>query len=379
MPWDGSGNFNLLYDFRTDLAGGPPNSFVRASRVMEQLEDMEAAVNECLNRNGENAMTDPLPMGGNRIENLGDATAAIHAPTARQVSSGALVWASTFTGSTTSLWAVTKTFAPAAYGAGLILCGLAPNTNAGALNVILNAISEKNVFHRDGSELEAGDIPTGTYFEFRYDGTQFVVVHPQNAKTTPHGAASTVFAQLALKAVIASPTFTGVPAAPTAAAETSTTQLATTEFVQQELLAGLTALQDDSAGIKAGEKMLFYKATAPTGWTKDTDVDDAAIRISDDAGGDTGGTAGFQATFASRTPAGTVAGHALTIAQMPAHTHTQSIVDVSGGGVEGGGPLGNASTVTGSTGGGAAHDHGWTGTAMDFAVKYANFLKCTKD
>jgi ribosomal protein L35AE/L33A len=43
---------------------------------------------------------------------------------------------------------------------------------------------------------------------------------------------------LALKADLASPTFTGVPAAPTAPTLTSTTQLATTAFVQQELAAG---------------------------------------------------------------------------------------------------------------------------------------------
>jgi len=41
--------------------------------------------------------------------------------------------------------------------------------------------------------------------------------------------------QLALKANIASPTFTGVPAAPTAAATTNTTQIATTEFVQSAI------------------------------------------------------------------------------------------------------------------------------------------------
>jgi hypothetical protein len=40
---------------------------------------------------------------------------------------------------------------------------------------------------------------------------------------------------LAAKAPLASPTFTGTPAAPTAAAATNTTQLATTAFVQQEL------------------------------------------------------------------------------------------------------------------------------------------------
>lgn len=43
---------------------------------------------------------------------------------------------------------------------------------------------------------------------------------------------------LNLKADLASPALTGVPTAPTAATLTSTTQLATTAFVQQELAAG---------------------------------------------------------------------------------------------------------------------------------------------
>ena len=39
----------------------------------------------------------------------------------------------------------------------------------------------------------------------------------------------------ASSATLASPTFTGVPAAPTAAADTNTTQIATTAYVQTEL------------------------------------------------------------------------------------------------------------------------------------------------
>jgi hypothetical protein len=46
--------------------------------------------------------------------------------------------------------------------------------------------------------------------------------------------AATVTTTLATKAPLASPALTGTPTAPTAAANTSTTQLATTAFVQQE-------------------------------------------------------------------------------------------------------------------------------------------------
>ena len=44
---------------------------------------------------------------------------------------------------------------------------------------------------------------------------------------------------LALKAPLAAPVFTGIPAAPTAATTTDTTQIATTAFVQQEILAAV--------------------------------------------------------------------------------------------------------------------------------------------
>lgn len=49
--------------------------------------------------------------------------------------------------------------------------------------------------------------------------------------------ATTVVNALALKATLASPTFTGTPAAPTAAAGTNTTQLATTAFANGEVAA----------------------------------------------------------------------------------------------------------------------------------------------
>jgi microcystin-dependent protein len=60
------------------------------------------------------------------------------------------------------------------------------------------------------------------------------------------------------KADIASPTFTGTPAAPTAGSSTNTTQLATTAFVQTAVGALVT--------IPSGMLAPFAGATAPTGW-----------------------------------------------------------------------------------------------------------------
>lgn len=60
--------------------------------------------------------------------------------------------------------------------------------------------------------------------------------------------------ELNLKANINSPTFTGVPSAPTASAGTNTTQLASTAFVQ--------------AAVGVGNVSSFAMATPPTGWLK---------------------------------------------------------------------------------------------------------------
>jgi microcystin-dependent protein len=60
------------------------------------------------------------------------------------------------------------------------------------------------------------------------------------------------------KADIASPTFTGTPAAPTAGSSTNTTQLATTAFVQTAVGALVT--------IPSGMLAPFAGTSAPTGW-----------------------------------------------------------------------------------------------------------------
>lgn len=70
------------------------------------------------------------------------------------------------------------------------------------------------------------------------------------------GVTSAVQTQIDAKAALASPTFTGVPAAPTAAAATNSTQLATTAFVQGEIAAvnaqsGVTLSINSTASISA--------------------------------------------------------------------------------------------------------------------------------
>lgn len=82
----------------------------------------------------------------------------------------------------------------------------------------------------------------------------------------------------------------------------------------------------------------------------------------------------------SQTPSGTVANHTLTVSQIPSHTHThpghqqeQGIRHRDGTDrIPQRGDQGGASgTFTfGSTGGGGAHNHGWTGSSMSILQPY---------
>lgn len=149
----------------------------------------------------------------------------------------------------------------------------------------------------------------------------------------------------------------------------------------------------------AGTALLFYQASAPTGWTAAAQ-NDKALRVVNQAGGLGGsaaGTTAFSTVMAART---------ILTTNLPAHGHASgtlvNVADtghnhgVSGGtlGATGAGaPNGTSSpgafsgltAISISTGG--AHNHvisGNTadtggGTAMDFAIQYCNVIICTKD
>ena len=145
------------------------------------------------------------------------------------------------------------------------------------------------------------------------------------------------------------------------------------------LVVGSGGTGQTTALIPSGTKMLFVQGSAPVGWTQVTSDNDKALRVVSGTGGGTGGSVAFETAFASQTVAGTNGGTAITIAQMPAHTHnfTASVGEIGGGG---GGALQAYNPVaTTSTGGGATHTHTFTGTAINLDVAYINTIICSKD
>jgi hypothetical protein len=146
----------------------------------------------------------------------------------------------------------------------------------------------------------------------------------------------------------------------------------------------------------SGTKMLFQQTAAPTGWTKDTTHNNKALRVVSGAAG-SGGTVAFTTAFASKTPAGTVGGTAITVNQMPLHGHPYRMSlnagndsDITGGIMLSNNDQTNAAAFTGTpsqtageqiggTGGGATHTHTFTGDAIDLAVQYVDCIIATKD
>jgi hypothetical protein len=150
------------------------------------------------------------------------------------------------------------------------------------------------------------------------------------------------------------------------------------------------------AGIPSGTVMLFGQTTAPTGFTKLTDQDNAALRVVSGTAS-TGGSVNFTTAFVSQTPTGSVSidtsglsagATTLSTAQIPSHNHsTGSTNNCAGSFGSRNGTTTGADRVTGSTGGGGSHTHSisgsatgsFTGNAINLAVKYVDVIRATKD
>lgn len=159
-----------------------------------------------------------------------------------------------------------------------------------------------------------------------------------------------------------------------------------------------TTLDSKYGIIPQSTPVVFYQASAPTGWTIQTAHNDKMLRIVNGAGANSGGVNGFVSTFASR---GISANVPVTITglfapattvdwnMLPIHAHPAN----SGGNVSTGSPAPSRGSITrvdngggtANNGGGGSHTHpvtyssanGPLNTSLDFTVQYINVIYCT--
>ena len=172
--------------------------------------------------------------------------------------------------------------------------------------------------------------------------------------------------------------------------------------------AGLTGVDP----FESGTKMVFYQASAPTGWTQDTAaaLSNTVMSVVTGTGGGTGGTTSYFASFLATTdksgaqPAapvsgsvsGTVGGHTLSTPEIASHTH--NIRACRQENAPPGSPTiiynQNSASATNinvdNAGGGGSHSHPFSGslsgatadvsvTVPAADVKYANVIVAAKD
>jgi len=156
----------------------------------------------------------------------------------------------------------------------------------------------------------------------------------------------------------------------------------------------------------SGTRMLFQQTAAPTGWTKDTSHNDKALRIVSGTVG-SGGTNGLSTLDATAVGtinssiSGNTESKVLSIAQLPAHTHTGSVdlrtnweagssnlSPVGTGDARYNGSASSPSFTTNSTGSGQGHSHGvgsltvtssFTGSPNALSIAYVDVIIAEKN
>lgn len=154
-----------------------------------------------------------------------------------------------------------------------------------------------------------------------------------------------------------------------------------------------------------GTITIFSQTTAPTGWTKLTDLNDAGIRITSgsvSSGGSVGFTTAFSATNWQGTvsPVSSTGAVTLSAPQLPVHSHTYAMgahssfspVTVTANSSPTATtynavynyPVASSLVASGVTGGGAhshpvSADFTFTGSSVDLAVKYVDVILASKD
>lgn len=156
---------------------------------------------------------------------------------------------------------------------------------------------------------------------------------------------------------------------------------ATTKFIFADGSEQATAATAATSAFPTGTVMLFAQTSAPTGWTKSTAHNNKSLRVVSGTAG-SGGSVDFTTAFSSQAVSGSVGNTTLTTAQMPSHTHPSGLWDAAGGFTNQLVPSTAVSTSqlnTGATGGNGAHNHSFTGTAINLAVQYVDVILAVKN
>ena len=155
---------------------------IEAGRHDTQDNDFATGINQCVNKDGSNAATGNLNLGGFKYTNAAASTARTDLAQVAQVQDGDYIWLGT-TGGTATAQTASASPAITAYKAGqkfrAILGFNSTGTTPTAHTLAINGISPaKNIVHNStGSNPTLGSWVAGRIIELIYDGTNFVITN----------------------------------------------------------------------------------------------------------------------------------------------------------------------------------------------------------
>lgn len=210
MPFNGAGVYNPIGvpDFPAI-----PDTTIRASQYNNEINDIAAALTNCVTRNGQSPATADLPMGTWRHSNVGAPVLRTHYGRVAELQDGA-PWKLTSVAGTDVITG-TLPYGFAAYSVDQVVYFRAAGTNTdGGVTLNINAIGPVGIKYPDGTDLLAGEFVAGTPVSVLYNGTNFILL--SRNPTLAAASVADVVAQTWLKATTAgtSTAYTLTPAKP---------------------------------------------------------------------------------------------------------------------------------------------------------------------
>ncbi|MBL4680853.1 MAG: hypothetical protein JKY88_09040 [Pseudomonadales bacterium] len=184
MAWNGSGVFTRVHNWVADRDAAID---ITATRMDAEDDGLATGLTACLAKNGENAATAALPMGGFRHTGVGNATARNNYSAVGQVQDNAFLYAAD--SGVADAYIMTLSPAITAYVTGQQFLMKAANANTGASTITINGVGSKAIVDYAGTALVGSEIAAGRYYPLVYDGTAFRMTE---AAAAPTGLTSTL-------------------------------------------------------------------------------------------------------------------------------------------------------------------------------------------
>lgn len=178
MPWNGSPpsqSFGRTDGTRTGSSTWQEADAAGIDIVSDDHDthdqDIADGLNSCLKKDGGNAATSNIPMGGFRFTNAGAASARTDFARFSDLQDSKGAYVPTVGGTSNAITLITG-YSVAAYAAGQEFSFIAASTNSDAVTVAVDGLSAKDV--RIGTTaLSSGQVIASTIVTVQYDGTYF--------------------------------------------------------------------------------------------------------------------------------------------------------------------------------------------------------------